>query len=54
MDLSKRLTVDPSTLVTGVTKEQLDADPQLADFFLANFPHAFDGTFGGRRFIRRR
>jgi ribosomal protein L25 (general stress protein Ctc) len=44
MDLSKRLTVDPSTLVTGVTKEQLDADPQLADFFLANFPHAFAKT----------
>jgi ribosomal protein L25 (general stress protein Ctc) len=44
MDLSKRLTVDPSTLVTGVTKERLDADPQLADFFLANFPHAFAKT----------
>jgi ribosomal protein L25 (general stress protein Ctc) len=42
--LSKRLTVDPSTLVTGVTKERLDADPALADFFLANFPHAFART----------
>lgn len=40
--VSSTLKVDPSLLVSGVTKERLDSDPALAEYFMANFPEAFE------------
>ena len=41
MSLSRKLKVDPQTLMQGLTQEKLDQDPVLLDFMQSNFPDAF-------------
>lgn len=40
--ISTRIKVDPSSLVYGMTKERMDADPAVAEYMLANYPDAFE------------
>jgi large subunit ribosomal protein L25 len=38
--------LDPSKLVSGITKERLESDPELAEYMKANFPDKFAATDG--------
>lgn len=33
---------DPASLVHGLTKEQVESDPEIAEFFRANYPEAYE------------